>query len=77
MTEEATAHPLAKAAVEVHNAARVHKRSEFAHRKQARALMQRFDELRRECEALGIKVTIDQAKGEDTHGQRTRPDPRS
>lgn len=71
MTTEATA--IAKAAQQVHEAARTHKRSEFAHRRQARALMQTFDELRQICEENGIKVTVHQAKREDSHGRPDHP----
>lgn len=67
MTDEATA--LAKAAQQVHEAARSHKRSEFAHRRQARALMKEYDELRKQCEELGITVVVHQAKKEDLHGR--------
>lgn len=70
--EPATA--LAKAAQQVHDAARVHKRSEFAHRRQARALMQTFDELQRICQQHGITIQITKAK-ESIHGrEQTRTD---
>lgn len=64
MTAEATA--LAKATQQVRDAARAHKRSSSFHRKQARALMETFDELKAVCDAHGIKLEIE-AKG-NFHG---------
>jgi hypothetical protein len=49
---------LVNAAQAVYAAARTHKRSEIAHRRQARALMGEFHRLQRECQRLGITVEI-------------------
>jgi hypothetical protein len=32
--------------------------------------MQTFSEIQRACDALGIKITITKAKGDNTHGRR-------
>lgn len=54
---------LAEAANTIHAAARAHKLAEFAHRKQARDLMRRYELLRRELGRLGIDLETTQAPG--------------
>jgi hypothetical protein len=39
--------------------ARAHKRAEFHHRKQARALMRQLEDLRADCEKRGITLVIE------------------
>lgn len=55
------------AAQTLHAAARAHKRSEAQHRRQARDLMRRFDELRAALAERGIDLLI------DTDPQEGRP----
>ena len=55
MTSDVTA-ALSGAAQALHESARSHKRAEFQHRKQARELMRRLDELQRVCVAHGITL---------------------
>jgi hypothetical protein len=58
-----TAPDVRRQAQELHASARAHKKAEFHHRKQARALMRQLDELRRECAARGITLEIDTEPG--------------
>jgi hypothetical protein len=55
---DATATALAEAARTIHAQARDHKRAEAEHRRKARALMQKLELIRRECERLGIDLRI-------------------
>ena len=71
MTSPETATALAEAARELHAAARTHKRSEFQHRRQARDLMRKLDELRTVCNQLGIHLDLDtdpHKEGGHSHG---------
>lgn len=52
---------LAEAAETIQSAAREHKRVSEAHRREARRLMGRLAELRRECDRLGIQLEITEA----------------
>ena len=67
MTDTATAlaEAASAAADQLTAAARVHKQSEFAHRRQARALMQSLDRLRRICEEHGIELVVKAPGGTD------------
>lgn len=57
------------AAQALQESARQHKRAANAHRRQARASAQALDELRRACEARGIKLhTIPYSGGDTRHG---------
>jgi len=49
---------LVNAAQAVYAAARTHKRSESAHRRQAQVLMGEFHRLKRECQSLGLNIEI-------------------
>lgn len=57
---------LAEAAQTLQAEAREHKRAEAEHRRKARALQRKLEQLRHECERLGIDLHITQAprKGE-------------
>jgi hypothetical protein len=61
----ATADVFAQAAAALRDSARQHKRSESHHRRQARALQQRLDALRRICEENGIELHIDTAPAKE------------
>lgn len=45
-------------AAEIMGAVRIHKRSASYHKREVSLLMERLAELRRECERLGIDLTI-------------------
>lgn len=63
-----TATALAEAAAALHRAARMHKHSEFEHRRQAKALNQQLERLEAECARLGIKLVIQGRDGRRRHG---------
>lgn len=57
---EVTATTMAQTAVyELRDQARQHKRLSAQHRADARALMQRIEEIRRNCAAVGITIHIE------------------
>lgn len=58
-TATALAEAASAAAQQLQESARAHKRSEFHHRKQARALMRELARLERVCAEHGITLSID------------------
>lgn len=60
----ATAEVVAQAATALRDSARMHKRSESHHRRQARTLQRRLDALRAFCDEHGIELHIDTAPKE-------------
>jgi len=52
--------------------ARLHKRSEMFHRKQARRLQGRLAELRAECDRLGVELVVEHTDPEEgSHSVRS------
>ena len=66
-----TATALAQAARSLDEAARMHKRSEFAHRRQAQRLRQQLALIEAECARLGIRLVIEGTDGRRRHGHDT------
>jgi hypothetical protein len=48
-----------RAVSDLEETARLHKRSEMFHRKQARRLQERLAELRAECDRLGVELVVE------------------
>jgi hypothetical protein len=61
---------LSRAAQTLYSEARAHKRAEAQNRRRARDLMRQLDELRAECRARGIHLTIDTAEEAQSHVRR-------
>ena len=58
--QDTAATAYAKAAETLEEAVREHKRAASHHRRQAQRLSQKLDEVRRECDRLGITLRITQ-----------------
>lgn len=70
MSDETATAALAEAARSLDEAARMHKRSEFAHRRHARLIRKQLADLEAACAQVGIRLTILEGEGgRKRHGQ--------